>query len=429
MSSAEEFDVAVVGASVAGCTAARLFAQAGARVALVEQRADPAAYKVVCTHAVLPPATPTIERLGLAPLLLERGVPRTGIEVWTPYGGWLAPPEDFPDGWGVTRRILDPLLRDLAVKTPGVEFLPGWTAKRVLFDHTRPAGVEVEDRNHRSLAIRASLLVGADGRNSTVARLAGVPGRVRPHNRFFYFSYWRGIEHARTPRGPSIRLWILDPDGAAQFPNEDDLTVLVATYHRSRLEEVRADLEGSYMRTLAGLPDGPKLTGAERVSKVLGKLEVPNVIRPAARPGIAFVGDAALATDPLFGVGITFALQSGEWLADETSGALNGGPGLDAALRRYRRKFAWRLAPHHLMIADFSTGRMTRPTERLLFRRAAIDPAVARPLGEVLARERSPLRLLDPRLAARLVLPARTPDGAQLEDRQPRRAPMLRAQA
>ena len=30
------YDVAVVGASVAGCTAARLYAQRGARVALIE---------------------------------------------------------------------------------------------------------------------------------------------------------------------------------------------------------------------------------------------------------------------------------------------------------------------------------------------------------------------------------------------------------
>src|SRR5947199_2966410 len=108
------FDVAVVGASVAGCTAARLFAQSGARVALIEQRNDPAAYKVVCTHAILTPSTPTIERLGLAPMLTERGVPRTWAEFWTPSGGWFGLPDDMR-GWGVTRRTLDPLLRDFTV--------------------------------------------------------------------------------------------------------------------------------------------------------------------------------------------------------------------------------------------------------------------------------------------------------------------------
>ncbi len=402
-----EFDVAVVGASVAGCTAARLFAQRGARVALVERHTDPAAYKVVCTHAILPPATATIERLGLAPLLVERGAPRTGAEFWTPYGGWFALPEDSPEGWGVTRRALDPLLRDLTVNTPGVEYHGGSTAKLVLFDGARPAGVEVEDRSRRTTSIRARLLVAADGRNSSVARLAGVPGRVRPHNRFFYFAYWRGIEQPRTPRGNSIRLWLLEPDGVAQFPNEDDLTLLVASYHRSRMPEVRADPEGSYLRALADLPEGPDLGGGEQVSKLLGKLEVPNVIRPAATPGMAFVGDAALATDPVFGVGITFAFQSAEWLVDETSGALQGGGDLDAALRRYRRKFAWRLGPHHLQIADFSTGRDFTPLERLTFRRATTDPALANALGKVLTRERSPFRLLDPRTTSRLLVPRR----------------------
>jgi menaquinone-9 beta-reductase len=401
-STTREFDVAVVGASVAGCTAARLFAQQGARVALIEQRDDPTAYKVVCTHAILSPATPTIERLGLAPLLLERGALRTEAEFFTPYGGWIRLPADFPDGWGVTRRTLDPLLRDLAVGTPGVELFSGWTAKRVLADGGRPTAVEVEDRSRRTQAIGARLLVGADGRGSTVARLAGVPGRVRPHNRFFYFAYWRGV----TPATTANRLWVLDPDGAAQFPNEDGLTMLVASYHRSRLAEVRADPEGAYLRMFDGLPDGPDLREAERVSKLIGKLEMPNVIRPAARPGIAFVGDAALATDPLFGVGLTFAFQSAEWLVDETGGALGSDQALDRALRRYRRRFAWRLAPHHFVIADFSTARKFRSFERLALRRATTDPSLARGFGEVLTRERSPFRLLDPRLAARIFLPS-----------------------
>ena len=79
------------------------------------------------------------------------------------------------------------------------------------------------------------------------------------------------------------------------------------------------------MRHIARLPDGPDLSGAERVSKLIGKIEMPNVMRPAARPGIAFVGDAAVATDPLVGVGITFAFQTAEWLVDATSAALAGG--------------------------------------------------------------------------------------------------------
>ena len=86
------------------------------------------------------------------------------------------------------------------------------------------------------------------------------------------------------------------------------------------------------MRELEGLPDAPDLSDAARESKLLCKLEMPNVSRPAARPGLAFVGDAALASDPLWGVGCGWAFQSADWLVQETAEALTGGGDLDKAL-------------------------------------------------------------------------------------------------
>jgi flavin-dependent dehydrogenase len=393
------FDVVVVGASIGGCTAARLFALAGARVALVERRTDPGAYKVVCTHQILSSAVPTIERLGVASLLEARGAVRCHIEAWAPYGGWMRFPTDVPYGYGVTRWTLDPILRDLTVGTPGVEFLPGWTATGLLGDDGRPAGVRIETPKGEARTISARLVVGADGRGSTVARLARVPGRVRPHNRFYYFVYWRGVR----PRTTLARLWFLDPDGAAAFPNEDDLTVMVAAPHRSRLGEFRADPEDAYQRMMAALPDGPDLANAERASKLIGKLEVPNVMRPAARPGVAFVGDAALATDPSFGVGCGWAFESAEWLVDHAKVALLDHGDLDGALDRYRRAFRRRLGLEHWLIADLSSGRRLRANERMAFRAAANDPVVARAIEEVATRRRSSLHLLDPRLSLRIL--------------------------
>jgi len=400
-----DFDVAVVGASVAGCAAARLFAQQGARVALIEKRPDPGAFKVACTHAILPAGTPTIERLGLAPLLEERGVPRPWFQFWTPFGGWFGFPEGR--GWGTTRRTLDPLLRSLAAETPGVELMVGWSAVAMIALPGRTGGIEVRDRNGAVRRIRARLLVGADGRGSQVARLAGVRGRVRPHNRFFYFAPWRGVPPTPSAANPSIRLWMLDPAGGAHFPNEDGIAVLVAVFPRPRMAEVRSDVEGSYERFIRGLPDGPDLTDAERTGKIVGKLEVPNVLRAPSRPGLAFIGDAALATDPLFGAGISFALESAERLVDETAGVLENEGALDAALRRYARRFALRFWPHHLQMSAFSLAKPATPLERFALRRATTDPAVARALGEVLARESSPIRLWDPRVAVRLALPGR----------------------
>ena len=390
------FDVAVVGASIGGCTAARLFGLAGLRVALIERRPDPAAYKVTCTHQILSSAVPTMHRVGIAPLIEERGAVRSYPAAWSPYGGWMLLPTDVPHGYGVTRQTLDPLLRQLAAETPGVELVTGSTAVELVASNGRPIGVEIESPSHERKAIHARLVVGADGRGSQVARFAKVPGRVRPHNRFFYFAYWRGL-----PKTNRARLWLDEPDGIAWFPNEDDVSVVVAGVHKARLSEFRADPERSYRATVAAVPDAPPIDDAERVSKLLGKLDVPNVMRPAARPGIAFVGDAALATDPTMGVGCGWAFQTAEWLVDHTATALLENSGVDAALDRYRRAFRRRLGLHHWLIADLSTGRRLRANERVAFRAAARDERVARRIEEVVTRRRTPLRLLGPIVNAR----------------------------
>jgi hypothetical protein len=75
-------------------------------------------------------------------------------DLWTPEGGWIVVDGDAPYGYSVTRRTLDPILRELAAETPGVELLAGWNAVG-LVGNARPAGVEIEDRARECRALRA----------------------------------------------------------------------------------------------------------------------------------------------------------------------------------------------------------------------------------------------------------------------------------
>ena len=107
---------------------------------------------------------------------------RNSIDLWTPYGGWIRHRGDAPYGYNVTRQVLDPLLRRMTAATPGVELLSGYTATELLGGgdgHGGP-GVVVEDRHGARRALRGRLVVAADGRDTHVARMAGVRGRVRP---------------------------------------------------------------------------------------------------------------------------------------------------------------------------------------------------------------------------------------------------------
>src|SRR5690242_10578690 len=96
MTSDGRYDVAVVGASIAGSTAAILFGRRGLKVALIDRESAPKAYKKICTHFIQASATPTIERIGLASRIEAAGGIRNGLNVWTRWG-WIREP-NAPDG-------------------------------------------------------------------------------------------------------------------------------------------------------------------------------------------------------------------------------------------------------------------------------------------------------------------------------------------
>jgi len=377
MSGANDYDVVVVGASIAGCTAATLLGRAGARVALLERRPDAAAYKTICTHYIQASATPTIERLGLAERIEAAGGLRNGTELWTAHG-WIRshPGEDHPHpryGYDIRREKLDPMLRRLAVETPGVELMLGQVVTDLLWSDGRPAGARTVDRQGRARDITARVVVGADGRGSDVARMAGVPARVKPHGRFVYFAYYRDLP---LVSGDRTLFWLLDPDVAYAFPQDDGITLMATMQTKDRLPWFRRDAEANFEAYFRGLPNVPDFGAAQRISKLLGRIEMPNTMRPAARPGVAFVGDAAMAADPMWGVGCGWAFQSGEWLAEELAPAVGEqatDAQVDAALERYRKRHRRELLGHYLMTSDYATGRRLMPLEHLLFAAAAKD--------------------------------------------------------
>jgi flavin-dependent dehydrogenase len=134
MTAKAEYDAAIVGASLSGCTAAILLSRAGARVALIEKRPDPKAFKRVCSHFIQASAVPTIERLGLYEPILEAGGLRSRFHSRTPWG-WVEPSERREAYClNLRRSLLDPMLREAAAAEPGVELMLGQSAERLIRD-------------------------------------------------------------------------------------------------------------------------------------------------------------------------------------------------------------------------------------------------------------------------------------------------------
>ena len=184
----------IVGGSLAGCTTAILLGREGLRVALVEKQPDPAAFKRICSHFIQASAVPTLERLDLLePIVAAGGAALADPGLDARGAGSKPPPDEASLGVNLRRELLDPLVREAAAATPGVEL------------HARPDGdaacCATARRSAASSsatataprrALRAQLVVGADGRDSQIAELAGVKEKILPHGRFAYGGYFEG---------------------------------------------------------------------------------------------------------------------------------------------------------------------------------------------------------------------------------------------
>jgi 2-polyprenyl-6-methoxyphenol hydroxylase-like FAD-dependent oxidoreductase len=411
-----DYDAIVVGASLAGCAAATLLGRQGARVALVEKQPDPAAFKRVCSHLIQASAVPTLERLGLLGPIQAAGGVRSRIHARTPWGWIQADPARAGYGVNLRREVLDPLVREAAAATPGVELMLGQAAQRLLREDGTVRGVVVGARDGAETELRARLTVGADGRDSRVAELSGVAAKTLPHKRFAYGAYFEGAAPAESP---DAWTWMLNPQFAAAFPTDQGLTMYVAMPTKDRLPEFRRDPAAALIEFVAAVPEPPPIRAGRMVGPLVGKLEMPNRVRVPAAPGLALIGDAALATDPLFGVGCGWALQSAEWLADSVGPALRGAEPLAGGLARYRRRHRRELRGHAFFINDYATGRRFNPIERAMMAAAVSDPEVAAVFDAYATRQIKPSRMIAALTPRTIAAAGRRTIGAISRDRRP----------
>ena len=313
----DTFDLIVVGGGPAGSVCAAVAAATGARVLVVERAIFPR--DKVCGDCLNPECWKVFDRLGLTAAV--RNLPHAKIErvSFVSRGGReLAFAMESSDRGeiAVRRRYLDDLLLRHAISSgaaveQGAALVgvsreaTGWQVTFQCGSATRQAG--------------ARFLVAADGRNSSVARFAGL----------------------RARRG-----WARDRVGLqTHVPLPPSLE---ATVQMRSLEGGYGGLapvgEGMLNVSLAGRPgqiDSLK-AWAERE---FGAIDEWRTIAPLARQalnpapgdGLFLVGDAARVVEPFTGEGTYYAMRSGELAAGAIADVLAGRCAMAGAVDTYRR--------------------------------------------------------------------------------------------
>lgn len=330
-------DVIVVGGRCAGAATAMLLARGGLRVLVVEA-ARPGT-DTLSTHALMRGGVLQLHRWGLLDAAIDAGTPAIAVTEFA-YGDEIDTVHIHPAGgvsalYAPRRTVLDTLLLD-AARAAGVEIRMPARVTRVVRDGARVCGVEGIMRG-TGAAFRATapLIVGADGRNSLIAKTVDASVRRRGTAAgAIVYGYFPGLARDRYH-------WAYRPGATAGVvPTGDGLACVWAGTSSARFAALRsAGVEGAYRALLAGA--APELAQSLGAAPPVGPLRAfpgqPGWIRASAGHGWALVGDAGYFKDPITAHGITDALRDAELLARAVLDTPRDGKARLDALHDYER--------------------------------------------------------------------------------------------
>jgi menaquinone-9 beta-reductase len=327
--SRDSYDAVVVGGRISGSIVAALLGDLGASVLLVERVRFPST--TISTHFFRGGGlVGVLERLCVLDRVLALGCPPLRRE-WSFGFGSAGPDEGPPQDPGaagfclsVRRAPLDQLVLERAQGCPTVEVAQPATARSLLVDGGRVAGIRLE-LGDRLVDVRSRIVIGADGRRSLVAREIGAAAEraVEPLRTLYY----RYVEGWRGPGGepPDAAEFSLNGDEIAYvFPSDAGVACLGVSAPVSAFPAFRSDPADELDRRLRGHPGlCERLDATRAVGRAAGGGPEPSWVRTPAGPGWALVGDAGAHQDPWTGEGMDHAgvcamhaaEAFGEWLA------------------------------------------------------------------------------------------------------------------
>ena len=321
-------DVLVSGCGLAGATLARLSAERGARVVVIERRT--LGLEKVCGEFLSAEGCAVLERLGLLAALRARGAPDvTGFEITDlagrPLGGRLpraAGGDGGAAGVGISRAALDSAVGEAAQRA-GASILERHETASIEMRGGRVAAIEVRERDRGTTRrIEPRVFVAADGRSSRLAHLVHpelcVP-RASGGRAWFGLAAHLATDSDRL--NGRVALHLFDGGYAGVVGIEGGRLNLGALVRVRALRECGGRPERLLRERILANPAARASLGGARV---VGRFRAVGPLRWGARrpsaAGALFVGDAAGTIDPWSGHGMSHALRSAElalpWLLE-----------------------------------------------------------------------------------------------------------------
>jgi flavin-dependent dehydrogenase len=330
------YDAIVVGARCAGASTAMLLARKGLDVLLVDRATFPS--EIPHGHFIHRHGPRRLAEWGLLERVLESNCPP--VTTFTadlgdfPLTGEDLVVDGVPFAVGPRRSRIDGILVEAASEA-GAEVRDGFAVQEYLGDGDRVTGIRGRHAaSGRTATERASIVIGADGRNSALAKHVRAPTYESAATAAcYYFSYWSGV----TLTG--LEMYLGDRRVIFAHPTNDDLVTMFVGFPIAELPRVRADIEREVMAAVDRVPQlSARIRAGRREERFYGAGHLPNFLRKPYGPGWALVGDAGCHKDPFLALGVCDALRDAELLSDAIEDGLSGRRPQQAALAKYERR-------------------------------------------------------------------------------------------
>jgi flavin-dependent dehydrogenase len=353
------YDVIVIGARVAGSPTAMQLARKGYRVLLLDKATFPS--ETLSTHMITVAGSSHLKHWGVLDQIEATNCPpvtKIILDVsFDAFGDFtlVGFPPPMSDGFAAIyapkRLVLDKILADAAV-TAGAELREDFTVKELLIEDGRVVGVRGSTSGGETVTERATIVVGADGKHSMVARAVDAPMyATAPPGTCGYYTYWDGVPI------DCLEFYTRPDRTIVAFPTNDHQAAIFVEWTNREFHTFRADLENNFVGTLDKIaPDlAQRVRGGKRAHRFMGTAELPNFFRKPYGPGWALVGDAGCHKDPITAQGITDAFRDSVFLSQAIDAGLSGVQPLEAALADYEQKRNDFLMPLYEFICDRAT--------------------------------------------------------------------------
>ncbi|MCM8530053.1 MAG: tryptophan 7-halogenase [Lentisphaeraceae bacterium] len=367
----KDYDVVIFGGGPSGSSAAKIIADEGFKVLVVEKDTFPR-YRV--GESLIPYCYYPLKRLGMIEKMQgSHFQSKKSVQFVTQDGKLSAPfyfmkhmEHEAANTWQVKRSEFDIMMRDNAVEA-GAEFREGTSFKKLIRDdENTPQQVEISCEGKNEV-LSARMFLDCTGKDTVTMSQQKWRVTDKELKKMAIWTYYKGAKRDEGIDEGATTVAYVDEKGWFWYiPLHDDMVSVGVVGERDYLFDEGRDLKAIFDREVEkNLWIKDHLSQGEVVVDYKVTSEFSYRSKYCAEDNLLLVGDAFAFLDPVFSSGVFLALYSGVLAGESVVEAFRGNDTRAASFTEYGQKFcngleAMRTLVYAFYDQDFSFGKFIK---------------------------------------------------------------------